>query len=129
MAYTKRAYVEHVAIRVRDLDWYVRFFREALGMGIRDEIGGTDGAPRQVWTAGGVQLVADPRFAGPEGRLAHLGIMVEDQARCCARPRPGASRSCRKGRTGSPCRSGYAWKILQANGTAVAGALAIDPRA
>jgi catechol 2,3-dioxygenase-like lactoylglutathione lyase family enzyme len=78
MAYTKRAYCEHVAIRVKDIDWHLRFFREALGMDIRDELAAGGGNPRQVWTVRGIQLIADPGFAGPEGRLAHLGIMVED---------------------------------------------------
>ena len=32
-----RAYLEHVAIRVKDIDWHVRFFREVLGLGIRDQ--------------------------------------------------------------------------------------------
>ena len=76
MAYGKRAYVEHVAIRVRDIEWHIRFFRDVLGMTLRDDRRGE--TPSQVWTVGGVQLVADPAFDGPEGRLAHLGVMVED---------------------------------------------------
>jgi len=51
-----------------------------LGMTIRDEIGDDVHAMRQVWTIGGMQLMSDPDFVGPEGRLAHLGVMVEDQA-------------------------------------------------
>ena len=77
MSYTKRSYVEHVAVRVKDIQWHIRFFREALGMAIR-EVDGPADAPRQVWTVGGVQLMADPDFEGPEGRLAHLGVMTED---------------------------------------------------
>ena len=32
MAYQKRAYVEHVAIWVKDIHWHIRFFREVLGV-------------------------------------------------------------------------------------------------
>ena len=45
MSYGKKAYVEHVAVRVRDIDWHVDFFREVLGMSIREETGG-DGRRR-----------------------------------------------------------------------------------
>ena len=77
MSYPRQSYVEHVAVRVRDIDWHVRFFRDALGMPVR-QVDGDAGAPRQVWTVGGMQLIADPAFEGPEGRLAHLGVMTED---------------------------------------------------
>jgi hypothetical protein len=66
MAYARRSYVEHVAVRVRDIHWHIRFFREALGMEIR-EIDGSPDDPRQVWLTGGVQLMADAGFVGPEG--------------------------------------------------------------
>ena len=39
MTYQKKSYVEHVAVRVKDIHWHIRFFREVLGMTIRD----TDG--------------------------------------------------------------------------------------
>ncbi len=77
MATRSRSYVEHVAIRVKDIQWHLRFFREVLGMTIR-EVDGNPDAPKQAWTVGGMQLMADPDFAGPEGRLAHLGVMTED---------------------------------------------------
>ena len=63
MTYQKQSYVEHVAVRVKDVQWHIRFFREALGMSIRAVDGPAD-APKQVWTVGGVQLIADPDFAG-----------------------------------------------------------------
>jgi len=72
-----RAYLEHVAIRVRDIHWHIGFFNDVLGMTMR-EVDGPISDPRQYWTIGGLQLIADPDHVGPEGRLAHLGIMVED---------------------------------------------------
>jgi catechol 2,3-dioxygenase-like lactoylglutathione lyase family enzyme len=77
MAYEKTSYLEHVAVRVKDIQWHIRFFQEALGMPV-DHIQGEADDPKQVWTIGGMQLVADPDFAGPEGRLAHLGIRTAD---------------------------------------------------
>jgi hypothetical protein len=35
MAYRKRSYAEHVAIRARNGDWHIRFFRDALATRIR----------------------------------------------------------------------------------------------
>ncbi len=77
MAYDKTAYLHHTAIRVKDIQWHIRFFAEVLGMPVMRSEGDPDN-PRQVWTEGGVQLVADDAFEGPEGRMVHLGIMAED---------------------------------------------------
>jgi len=77
MPYSKTSYLEHTAIRVKDIQWHIRFFAEALGMPVRGVQGSPEG-PVQVWTVGGVQIVADPRFDGPEGRLVHLGIKTAD---------------------------------------------------
>lgn len=62
---------------MKDIDWHIRFFTEALNMPVR-KIDGEKDNRRQVWTIGGVQMISDPDFSGPEGRMAHLGIMVED---------------------------------------------------
>jgi catechol 2,3-dioxygenase-like lactoylglutathione lyase family enzyme len=128
MAYSKHAYVEHAAIRVRDLDWHVRFFRDVLGMTVRT-VDGPQDAPRQVWTIGGVQLVADTEFNGPEGRLAHLGIMVEDQTEVLREAASWDVVELPQGPNWLRLPDGLCIEILQATGTAVADALAIDPRA
>lgn len=77
MPYGKKSYLHHTAIRVKDIHWHVRFFREALGMPV-DHAQGDEADPVQVWTVGGLQLVSAKDFAGPEGRMVHLGIMTED---------------------------------------------------
>jgi catechol 2,3-dioxygenase-like lactoylglutathione lyase family enzyme len=59
MSYLGKSYVEHVAVRVEDIQWHIRFFREALGMPIREVKGPAD-QPRQIWTISGVQLITDP---------------------------------------------------------------------
>jgi len=129
MAYTKRSYVEHVALRVRDIRWHIDFFREALGMPIRAVEGAADD-PAQVWTVGGVQLVADPEFSGPEGRLAHLGVMTEDleAALAAAYAWEGVS-ALPQGRNWLALPDGLAVEVIQATGDSVATALAVDPRA
>lgn len=70
-------YLEHVAFHVRDIKWHVNFFRDVLGMPIR-QIAGDSEFPEQVWFSGGIQLKSDPNFSGGEGRMAHLGIVTED---------------------------------------------------
>ena len=127
MAYSKRAYVEHAAIRVRDLDWHIRFFRDVLGMDLRDDRRGE--TPSQVWTVGGVQLIADLTFKGPEGRLAHLGVMVEDVAEVLREASSWNVAELPQGRNWLRLPDGLCIEILQATGTAVADALTIDPRA
>jgi len=77
MAYEKTSFLQHTAIYVKDIQWYVRFFTEALGMPVRN-IQGDESDPKQVWTIGGMQFVAAKDFQGPEGRMAHLGIVTED---------------------------------------------------
>ena len=127
MAYSKRAYVEHAAIRVRNLDWHIRFFRDVLGMDLRDDRRGE--TPSQVWTVGGVQLIADLTFKGPEGRLAHLGVMVEDVAEVLREASSWNVTELPQGRNWLRLPDGLCIEILQATGTAVADALTIDPRA
>lgn len=129
MSYPKQSYVEHVAIRVKDIQWHIRFFREALGMPLRAVDGPADD-PKQVWTVGGVQLMADPGFAGPEGRLAHLGVMTEDlEAALAAACAWEGVKAMPQGRNWLELPDGLCVEIIQGTGTSVARALAVDPRA
>jgi glyoxylase I family protein len=129
MVYQRRSYVEHVAVRVKDIDWHIRFFRDALGMPIR-EVDGPGDNPRQIWTVGGMQLVADPGFEGPEGRLAHLGVMTEDLDAVLAAAYAWEGVSARpQGRNWLALPDGLCVELIQATGNAVASVLAVDPRA
>ena len=88
-----KSYLEHVAVPVTDLEWSVRFYAEAFGMEEtrrREEAG----VPRQVWLAGGLQLVeAAAGAAGSEtGWSHHLGLVVEDLAAALA-PLGGKAQS------------------------------------
>lgn len=128
MAYSGKSYVEHVAIRVKDIRWHINFFREVLGMTVR-EIDGPEDAPRQFWTIGGIQLIADPAFEGPEGRCGHLGVMTEDLEAALAEARDWGVVEMPQGRNWLRLPDGLAVELIQAHGTSVAEALAVQPRA
>ncbi len=123
------AYVEHVAIWVHDIQWHIRFFGQVLGMTMREVDGPVD-APRQYWTLGGLQFIAQPDFAGPEGRLAHLGVMCEDLEATLAAARAFDVVEMPQGRNWLRLPDGLAVELIQAQpASAVAQALAINPRA
>ena len=124
-----RAYVEHVAIRVADVDRHIDFFRHVLGLDIRAEEPAQGGRPRQVWIFGSVQLIADPDFQGPEGRLAHLGIMVDDYEGVLARALAWGVKVLPAGPNWFELPGGLNVEILKASKGSVEAALAIDPRA
>lgn len=126
---TARAYVEHVAIPVKDIDWHIRFFQEVLGLGIRDEKHAAGARQRQVWLVGGVQLIQDGTFDGPEGRLGHLGIMVDDYEGVLERAARWGARPLPAGPNWLVLPDGLIIEILKASAGAVEAALAINPRA
>lgn len=132
MAYTQKSYVEHVAVRVKDIQWHINFFYEALGMDVR-EIDGTTDAPRQYWTIGGMQLMSTPGFEAPPtndaGWLAHLGIMVEDLEAAITEVNKFGVKPLPQGRNWLQLPDGLALELIQASPDAVARVLAVNPRA
>ena len=122
-----RAYVEHVAIWVRDIHWHIRFFRDVLGMSMR-EVQGTADAPVQYWTVGGMQFMSRPGHDEPEGRLGHIGIMVEDLDAALHAARPFGVVEMPQGRNWLRLPDGLAVELIQASPGAVAQALAVNPR-
>lgn len=128
MAYQNKSYVEHVAIWVKDIDWHIRFFHDVLGMTMR-EVDGPADAPKQFWTIGGMQFISAPDFAGPEGRLAHLGIMVDDLEAALAEAQGWNVQQLAQGRNWLRLPDDLTLELIQADGSAVAEALAIQPRA
>ena len=123
----RKAYLEHVAIFVRDIHFHIRFFEEVLGMTMR-EIDGTPEEPRQYWTLGGMQFIATPDVGGPEGRLAHLGVMCEDLEAALAAARKFDVEAMPQGSNWLRLPDGLAVELIQARNDAVARALAIDAR-
>ena len=72
----EKAYLDHAAVTVADIDWSLAFFENVLGMTVtrRRE---NEGKLQQVWLDGGIQLVAAPDYAG-NGQAHHLGLRVRD---------------------------------------------------
>jgi catechol 2,3-dioxygenase-like lactoylglutathione lyase family enzyme len=128
MTMATKAYLEHVAIWVRDIHWHIRFFHDVLGMAMR-EVQGTEADPVQYWTLGGMQFIARPDFAGPEGRLAHLGIMCEDVDAAIAAAHTFGVTEMPQGRNWLRLPDGLAVELMQARpASCVAQALSINPR-
>ena len=129
---TPKSYVEHVAVRVKDIQWHINFFYEVLGMDVREIDGPTD-APRQYWTVGGMQLMSTPDFVAPPsndaGWLAHLGIMVDDLEAALALAQSWGVKALPQGRNWLQLPDGLAVELMQASVGTVAQALAINPRA
>lgn len=122
-----RAYVEHVAIWVKDIQWHIRFFHEVLGMTLREVQGSLDN-PSQFWTLGGMQFIAKPDFAEPEGRLGHIGVMCEDLEAAIAAAQPFDVTAMPQGRNWLRLPDGLAVELIQASPGSVAQALSINPR-
>ena len=124
----KKAYLEHVAFKVKDIHWHIRFFREVLGMTLRD-VDGDKTSPRQAWTFGGLQLVAEPDFEGPEGRFAHLGVMCEDVDAAIAAARSFGVSHLDKRTNWLVLPDGLIVELLPASPGTVQAVLAVNPRA
>ena len=72
---TTTSYLEHVAIRVQDIHWHIRFFSEVLGQEMR-QVDGTVDKPIQYWTLGGLQFMAAPELFVVPSNEAGWGILV-----------------------------------------------------
>ena len=93
------------------------------------EVQGPDEAPTQVWTIGGLQLIADPDFEGPEGRLGHIGVMTEDLDAALKEAAAWGVAQLPQGPNWLRLPDGLCLEVMQASGPAVSQALAIHPRA
>lgn len=108
-----KATLEHAALWVRDIHWHIDFFREVCGMTMREQQGPPE-SPAQYWTLGGLQFIASPDFAGPEGRLAHLGVMCEDLEATLAAAKRFDVTEMAQGRNWLRLPDGLAVEFLQA---------------
>lgn len=121
------AYVEHTAFFVRDIVPMIDFFRDVLGMGVT-KLDGDSNAPSQAWLQGGIQLIADPNFAGPEGRFGHLGIVCKDVPAAIAASRARGAVSTAKGDNWLLLENGILLEFLPEKGNAVDAIRSLDPR-
>ena len=72
------ATIGHTAIKVKDINGMIKMIEDLLGFHISRKKGDGD-IPTSVWFEEGLQLVHDPDYEGPEGRLHHVGILVSDR--------------------------------------------------
>ena len=70
------SFVEHVAIRVYDMKWYVKFLTEVLGMSVVKTTTGP-GDIENVWLNGGIQLISQPDPLD-KNIVEHLCIVTEN---------------------------------------------------
>lgn len=125
---TPKAYLEHVAIWVKDIHWHIHFFHEVFGMTMR-EVQGTVEEPLQYWTLGGLQFMSKPDFEDNEGRLGHLGIMCEDLDAALAAARRFEIEQMPQGYNWLRLPDGLAVEFIQASpASAVAEVLAVNAR-
>jgi predicted enzyme related to lactoylglutathione lyase len=126
------SYLEHVAVRVHDIHWHIRFFHEVLGQTLR-EVEGTVEEPKQYWTLGGLQFMATPGTSyGPSndsGWLAHLGVMVDDLEAALTAAKNFNVSTLPQGRNWLQLPDGLAIELIQASPGTVRQALAVNPRA
>lgn len=120
------SYLEHMALRVKDLDWHLKFFKEVLGMDVR-MTNGKEAPNRQVWLYGGLQLIEDLSFNGPEGRCAHLGIMTENQEEVLEKAYARNVKELPQGHNWFQLSDGLCIEVIQVKENGVQQYLDIDP--
>ena len=74
----EKASIGHTAVKVKDINGMIKLLQDLLGFKVARK-GGDGEKPSNVWFEEGLQLVSDPDFSGPEGRLHHIGILVPDK--------------------------------------------------
>ena len=125
MAYQKKSYVEHTAIRVKDIEWYIRFFKEALGISVCTVDGAAEN-PNQVWLLGGIQLISDPVFEGAKGRMDHIAIVTEDLKLALQQIYTWEVTEAPKGRNWIELPDGLLLELIQSQGNSVEKLLNVE---
>jgi len=75
---SERATIGHTAVKVKDITGTIALLEDLLDFHVSRRAGEGE-TPSNVWFEEGLQLVHDPDFEGPEGRLHHLGVLVSDR--------------------------------------------------
>ncbi|ATN32277.1 hypothetical protein ACO34A_00410 [Rhizobium sp. ACO-34A] len=122
-----QAYLEHAAFRVRAIATHITFFRDVLGMTVT-QLDGDPESPRQAWLLGGIQLIEDPAFEGPEGRFAHLGIVCSDVPAAIAAAVTHGAQATPKGDHWLQLPDGLLLEFLPEKKGAVSIVRELDPR-
>jgi hypothetical protein len=72
------ATIGHTAVKAKDINSMVVLLQDLLDFHEIRRTGEGE-IPSNVWFEEGLQLVHDPGFEGPEGRIHHLGVLVSDR--------------------------------------------------
>lgn len=70
------AVIHHVALNVKDYDWYCRFFEEVFEMTVERERG--EAPHRQIWFLEGIQLNEAKEAEEMGNMYSHIGIACDD---------------------------------------------------
>ena len=125
---TALGYVEHAAVRVKDLQWHVDFFAQVFGMTVWKKSQPGDKLT-QIWLTGGVQLIYSPDFKGAaDGQLGHLGLMVNDMEKVLEKAHALGAKELPQGRNWFALPEGIAIEVIEAVPGAVEEVLKINPR-
>jgi catechol 2,3-dioxygenase-like lactoylglutathione lyase family enzyme len=118
LSYQKKSYLEHVAYFVRDIQWHIRFFKDALGMDIVN-IDGDIKDPSQVWLEGGLQLISAPDFTEPAGGMGHIAIVTEDLEQALKEVYSWNVTKQAKGENWVGLPDGLVLELIQASGNSI----------
>lgn len=106
--------MDHCALMVNDLDWYMDFFSSVFGFSYVKESVNEYGF-RQVWITGGLQLVSTDRdICTEDGLLNHLAFTVDDVDACVEKSYSFGAVSLEKGKNWIMLPTGLCLEILQA---------------
>lgn len=71
-----KAILDHAALNVRDIEWYINFFEEVFGMEEQKRQGNMP--YRKVWLDGGIQLCECQVETSSAGPFDHICFVTED---------------------------------------------------
>ena len=71
-----KATLDHAALNVRDLEWYLNFFEEVFNM--KEEKRQGDMPYRKFWLDGGIQLCECQVDTGSAGPMDHICFVSDD---------------------------------------------------
>ena len=69
------SYLEHMALKVSDIEWHVKFFEEVFDMPVRMTLG--EAPNRKIWLHAGIQLNEETEFENVQGTADNQGNMTD----------------------------------------------------
>jgi len=101
--------MNHIAIRVNDIEWYIEFFSQVFGSKV-EKTNGED----QIWLDCGLQLnKTDDRIEPLNGLLDHIAFVTNDVEGCLARAKKYDIRSMDRGEHWFQLPTGLCIELLE----------------